>query len=175
MSEGWLLWELMRILRYRKRTRFIKTRGKNHFLNELNRASERYLHIATHGRFSKRRGTYLVTPRGGRVYVDNLQDLWKDRNRSEIPELVVLSACHAGHADMVKAFSNAGCRYCIAPLHETLWEDAANFLVVFYKLLIGEGFTPWISYKNAFAGLSIALPKLSGAWRFYDWGEKCIP
>jgi len=45
---------------------------------------------------------------------------------------------------MVRAFSHAGCRYCIAPLHDTFFEDAAIFLALFYKFLVGEKSSPWI-------------------------------
>ena len=85
---------------------------------------------------------------------------------------MILSACEAGHIDMVKSFSNAGCKFCIAPLHGPDFEDAAVFLTVFYKLLIGERRSPWVAYKNTIDGLSQSLPKLTGAWSFYEWGEK---
>jgi hypothetical protein len=174
MSEGWLLWELIRILRYRHRTSFINPRGKKHFLGELEKARGRYLHIASHGRYSRLKGTYLVTPRRGKVYSSELRDLWKGKNGGAVPDLVVLSACKAGHVDMVRAFSEAGCRYCVAPLHEVLWEDAAVFLVMFYKFLLGEDSTPWIAFKNTVVGLSTVLPRISGAWSFYEWGNKCM-
>ena len=174
MSEGWLLWELMRILRYKDRTSFVNPRGKKHFLKELENAGVRCLHVASHGRYSRLRGTYLKTPRRGRVYSSELRDLWKGKGSRAVPELVVLSACKAGHVDMVRAFSEAGCRYCVAPLHEVLWEDAAVFLVMFYKLLLGENSTPWMAFKNAVVGLSTVLPKISGAWSFYEWGNKCM-
>lgn len=96
------------------------------------------------------------------------------RKRYETPNLVVLSACEAGHVDMVRAFSHAGCRYCIAPLHDPFFEDAAIFLTLFYKLLVGEKSSPWIAFKNTMTGLSQGLPRLSGAWSFYEWGEKCF-
>lgn len=68
---------------------------------------------------------------------------------------------------MVRAFSDAGCKYCIAPLKDTSFEDAAVFLAVFYKLIIGEKKTPWIAFRNSIVGLSQSLPKLSEAWSFY--------
>lgn len=85
----------------------------------------------------------------------------------------MLSACETGHVDMVRAFSDAGCQYCIAPLHETSWEDAVVFSTLLYKLLIGERMSPWVFKKTVF-GISNALPRLSGAWSFYEWGEKVI-
>jgi hypothetical protein len=61
-----------------------------------------------------------------------------------------------------------------ATLHETLFEDAAVFLTIFYKLLIGEKSSPWIAFRNAIAGASSSLPQLSGAWGFYEWGKKFL-
>jgi len=174
VSEGWLLWELMRILGYEKRTNLKRIGGSNRLIEELENAEEQYIHISAHGNFHQTRGTYLKTPRNGRVYSTDLSEIWAGRKRSEIPSLVVLSACEAGHVDMVRAFSNVGCRYCLAPLHEPLFADAAVFLALFYKLLIGERCSPWIAFKNTMVGLSQSLPKLSGAWSFYEWGEKCV-
>jgi len=173
MSEGRLLWELMRILGYGNRTNFKNVCGANRLTEGIRNAEERYIHISAHGNFHQTRGTYLRTPRKGKVYSTDLRDIWTGKRESEIPRLVVLSACEAGHVDMVRAFSNAGCRYCLAPLHETLFEDAAVFLALFYKLLIGERSSPWIAFKNTMVGLSQSLPRLSGAWSFYEWGEKC--
>jgi hypothetical protein len=173
MSEGWLLWELMRILGYGKRTNLKIIGGSNRLIEELKNAEEYYIHISAHGNFHQTRGTYLRTPRKGKVYSTDLRDIWTGKRKSEIPRLVVLSACEAGHVDMVRAFSNAGCRYCLAPLHETFFEDAAVFLALFYKLLIGERSSPWIAFKNTLVGLSQSIPRLSGAWSFYEWGEKC--
>jgi hypothetical protein len=174
MSEGLLLWELMRILGYKKRTNFKIIGGSNRLREELTNAQEQYIHISAHGDFHSTRGTYLKTLRKGKVYSSNLNEIWVGKKASEIPRLVVLSACEAGHIDMVRAFSDAGCRYCLAPLHETFFEDAAVFFAVFYKLLIGEKSSPWIAFRNTVIGLSQSLLKLSGAWSFYEWGEKCF-
>lgn len=174
MSEGWLLWELMRILGYEKRTNLKIIGGSNRLLEELKNAEERFIHISAHGDVHQTRGVFLKTPRKGKVFSSDLSGIWAGRKRSEIPNLVVLSACEAGHVDMVRAFSNEGCRYCLAPLKETFFEDAAVFLAIFYKLLIGEKRSPWIAFKNTMTGLSQSLPKLSGAWSFYEWGQKCL-
>ena len=174
MSEGLLLWELMRILGYEKRTNLKIINGRNRLIEELGNAEEQYIHISAHGDFHQTRGTYLKTPRRGKVYSSDLSEIWESREKSEFPNLVVLSACEAGHVDMVRAFSNAGCRYCLAPLHETFFEDAAVFLTLFYKLLIGEKSSPWIAFRNTTVVLSQSLPGLSGAWSFYEWGEKCF-
>jgi len=45
MSEGWLLWELMRILGFRKNVKFNYVRGKRHFLELLDDATQTYIHI----------------------------------------------------------------------------------------------------------------------------------
>jgi hypothetical protein len=58
-------------------------------------------------------------------------------------------------------------------LNETSWEDAAAFSTIFYKL-IGEKLSHWVSFKKAMLGLSNTIPRFSGAWSFYEWGEKVI-
>jgi len=174
MSEGSLLWELMRILGYGEWTNYKIITNRNRLIKELANSEERYIHISAHGDFHQTRGTYLKTPRKGKVYSSDLDEIWASRKKSEIPILVVMSACEAGHIDMVRAFSKAGCRYFLAPLHETFFEDAAVFLALFYRLLIGERSSPWIAYRNAAIGLCQSLPGLSGAWSFYEWGEKCL-
>jgi len=172
MSEGRLLWELMRILGFEKRMRFKVIRSKNSFLREIEKMEEPYLHISAHGDFDPIEGTWINIPLREKIYSSELHGLWKDKERGKVPKLVTLSACKTGHVDMVRAFSDAGCQYCIAPLSETSWEDAAVFSTLFYKLLIGEGRSPWVSFKKTIIGISKALPRLSGAWSFYDWGEK---
>lgn len=172
MSEGRLLRELMRILGFEKRTKFTVIGNKNRFLRELEEMEEPYLHISAHGDFDPVKGTWINIPDGKKVYSSDLHGLWEHKSKSKIPRLVVFSACKTGHVDMARAFSDAGCQYCIAPLHETTWEDAAVFSTIFYKLLIGEGRSPWVSFKNMMFGVSNALPRLSGAWSFYKLGEK---
>jgi hypothetical protein len=164
MSEGWLLWELMRILGYEKNVDFEYIRGKMHFLQLLNDAKGEYVHIGAHGEVESGR-TGLLTPRGVAIKPEDLEGTWKSRKRK--PRLVVISACEAGHKDLVNAFTELGVKNVIAPLHDTDWEDAAVFLTMFYKLLISEKKTPWVSYRNAICGYRQAFRKLSGAWRFY--------
>jgi len=172
MSEGMLLRELMRILGFGSRTKLSSIENKNSFLRKLEGIREPYLHISAHGGFSPTRGTRIDLPYKAKIYSSDLVGLWKNKARSKIPKLVVLSACETGHVDMVRAFSDAGCQYCVAPLHETLWEDAAVFSILLYKLLIGERMSPWISFKKTNIAISNVLPRLSGAWSFYEWGEK---
>jgi hypothetical protein len=174
MSEGTLLWELMRILGFGNRTKLLLIENKDSFLRKLERIQEPYLHISAHGDFDQAKGTRIDLPYKAEIYSSDLVGLWKKKAKSNIPRLIVLSACETGHIDMVRAFSDAGCQYCIAPLHETLWEDAALFSTLLYKLLIGERMSPWISFKKANIGISNVLPRLSGAWSFYEWGKKII-
>jgi len=168
MSEGLLLYELMRILGYENNVELEYVKGKRHFLELLNEAKETYIHIGAHGDV-KAGKTTLLTSRGAKITPSDLNDVWIKRKRK--PQLIVLSVCHAGHIDLEKAFSKAGVRYVIAPLHETYWDDAAIFSGMFYKLLIGEEKTPWISYRNAKCGFEVTFKNLSGAWRFYKNGR----
>lgn len=174
MSEGMLLRELMRILGFGDRTKLLPIENKDGFLRKLERIQEPYLHISAHGDFDPTKGTRINLPRQGKIYSSDLVGLWEDKARYKIPRLVVLSACETGHVDMVRAFSDAGCQYCIAPLHETSWEDAVVLSTLLYKLLIGERMSPWVSFKKTVLGIANALPRLSGAWSFYEWGEKVI-
>ena len=169
-----MMLELMRILGFAKQTRYMRIRGKADFLSAVDRAAEPYIHISAHGDFKPFKGTWIDLPRRGRLYPQDISELWQDRDVSSTPGLIVMSACETGHVDMVRAFSSVGCKHCIAPLHETYWEDAALFSTMFYKLLVGERNSPWISYKKTMAAVSFAVPRLTGAWSFYEWGEKVI-
>jgi hypothetical protein len=172
MSEGILLRELMRILGFADRTRFLSVESKKSFLRNLERMEEPFLHISAHGDFDPLKGTRINVPHQGKIFPTDLTRLRKRKSR--IPKLVVLSACETGHVDMVRAFSDAGFRYCIAPLHETYWEDAAIFSTMLYKLLIGEKKSPWVSFKKTILAISDAVPRLTGSWSFYDRGEKIM-
>ena len=167
MSETWLLWELIRIFELITEVDFEYARGKKHFFELLNGVDSDYLHIGGHGVREKDQ-TYLVTPRGVNISTEEIKDNWECDN---IPELVVLSACQSGHIDLVNAFVEKGVRYVIAPLNDTFWEDAAVYLPFFYKLLLSEGKRPWVSYRNSICGYKEAFRKISGAWRFYEYGE----
>ena len=172
MSEGQLLREVMRILGFEKQTSFKVIRNRGRFFRELGEMKEPYLHISAHGDFDPEKGTWIKFPLSEGVYSNELQGIWDNKTTSRIPKLVILSACRTGHVDMVRAFSNSGCQYCIAPLHDTSWEDAAIFSTIFYKLLIGEQRSPWVSFKKTVVGITNTFPRLSGAWSFYRWGEK---
>jgi hypothetical protein len=174
MSEGMLLRELTRILGFGNKTTFYQIESRNDFLKKMERSQDVYLHISAHGNFHPSTGTRIDLPHKAHVYSGDLANLWKKSVKSRIPKLVVLSACETGHVDMVRAFSEAGCQYCIAPLHDTLWEDAAIFSTLLYKLLIGERMSPWVSFKKTSGSLLNILPRLSGAWSFYEWGERLV-
>lgn len=133
-----MLKELMRILGFEKRTRFKVIRSKRNLIGILGEMEKPYLHISAHGDFDHKKGTSIRISKRAKIYPYEVNDLWVDKRGSAIPKLVVLSACQMGHIDMLRAFSNAGCRFCVAPLNETSWEDAAAFSTIFYKLLIGE-------------------------------------
>lgn len=167
MSEGWLLWELMRILELEKKVKFDYVTGKKHFFELLNEVSTKYLHIGAHGDQDKGQ-TGLLTPRGAFITSDDIEEKWLCRKK---PELVVLSACKAGRVELINKISNLGVKYVIAPLNDTYWEDAAVFLTMFYKILLSDEKSPWISYRNAYCGYKEAFGKISGAWRFYNYGE----
>jgi CHAT domain-containing protein len=174
-SEGKLLYELMRVLENGDRVEYRKTLGKQVFLKTLSDADHEYIHISTHG-LSGLKGTGLEIQRKKngrfmRIHAKDLEGLWKGNNK--IPKLVILSACHAGHKDLVDAFAAAGCGSIIAPIRETDWGYAAAFSVLFYKALIDHGRSPWVAFKNARLGMDAAFPKSPGRWRFYKNGVQC--
>ena len=174
-SEGKLLFELMRLLENGDRVDYRKTLGKEVFIRALNEADHEYIHVTTHGLNGvKGTGLEIQRKKNGRfmrVRASDLEGLWGQRER--IPKLVVLSACHAGHKDMIDTFASAGCESIIAPIRETDWGYAAAFSVLFYKALIDHDRSPWISFKNARLGMDTAFPKSPGRWRFYKKGMLC--
>ena len=168
MSEGWLLWELMRILGFEKNVKFDFVKGKSHFRELLNEAKETYIHIGAHGDVISGE-TGLLTPREAVITSEDLVGIWRRRRKK--PTLIVLSACKTGHIDFVRTFLDLGVKNVIAPLNDTCWDDAAIFSTMLYKLLIGKEMSPWVSYRNAICGYRKTFGKLSGAWRFYENGE----
>lgn len=174
-SEGNLLYELMKILDYEDRVIFPSTLGKGVFLDKLANAEQEYIHISTHGSYGvrgtslqvqrKRKGRYM------KIKASDISSIWEDRDYK--PELTVLSACHAGHRDMIDSFTEAGCNNIIAPIRETNWDYAALFSALFYKSLLGDGRHPWKAYTKAWKGMNTAFPNTSGKWRFYKKGTYC--
>ncbi|MBN1244300.1 hypothetical protein JXA31_01750 [Candidatus Bathyarchaeota archaeon] len=113
---------------------------------------------------------------------DFLNGLWLDLPQEERPLLIVLSACSAGHKDLIRAFSKAGCKYCIAPVFETDWERAALFSALFYTyLFLGEpvhsrsetqpNLKPY-GLEVAFEKAKKRLPRLTGWWKMFKDGNE---
>lgn len=177
-SESSLLIELIRILEPTPmELRIVKVRGRSGFLRELENSNELCIHISAHGKHRKgkrARGTFIYFPSGKRVDTNDLKRVWAGRSISKKPRLVVLSACETGHQDMARALYEAGCRYFIAPVHDTYWFDAAIFLTIFYRLLFVEGHGPWVAFKKTDYALKRIFPNLTGAWSFYDRGQKIL-
>lgn len=59
--------------------------------------------------------------------------MWAEQLEKDRPKLIMLSACEAGHKDMIEAFADGGkgCRYCIAPVFPADFERAALFSALF--------------------------------------------
>lgn len=172
-SEGWLLFELIKILWNESRVEFPNSVGKTNFLDALKNTEHRYVHVSSHG-YSGVRGTSLQVQRkrNGRfmkIKPEDFKGLWE--NHKKTPKLIVLSACDAGHQDMIKALAKEGVKHVIAPLHTTFWDYTAAFSILFYKSLLGGGHSPWVSYRKAQLGMDAAFPDSTGKWRFYEWGE----
>jgi CHAT domain-containing protein len=177
-SESLLLIELLRILEPAvQQLRIRKVRGRSGFIRELQNADELFIHVSAHGKHhtGKRvRGTFICFPSGGRVDTNDLKDIWAGRSDAKKPKLIVLSACETGHKDMATALYEAGCRYLVAPMHETYWFDAAVFLTIFYRLLLVENHRPWVAFKKTDYALKRIFPNLTGVWAFFDRGERVL-
>ena len=143
--------------------------GPRKFKEFLKYAYQYTIHISSHGDVDKNGRTYLALSRG-RLYAENLVGIWEEFRQSERPLLLVLSACCAGHKDLIQALSDDGCRYCIAPVFETNWEHAALFSTFFYTYLFLERMRP----VTAFSKTVRSLPELAGKWKMYDRGEEIV-
>ena len=171
-SEGKLVFELMRILDYDAEVRIegpLEIRKKSGFFDALDETEAYSVHISSHGNYDDK-GSYFCLPFGGRVYASDLEGLWEHRSRSKTPQLVALSACYAGRGDLIEAFSDAGCRYCIAPRKDPYWHNAALFWTKLYTVMFLEKrkSSPWIAFRNT----RRALPVISRNWRFFEYGEE---
>jgi len=133
----------------------------------LKYANEYTIHVSSHGDVDKRGRTYLNLSHG-KLYAEDLRGIWKDFEESERPLLLVLSACCAGHKDLIDALSENGCRYCIAPVFETNWEHAALFFTFFYTYLFLERMRPVTAFRKSVS----TLPELTGKWKMYDKGKE---
>ena len=130
------------------------------------------IHISAHGnRDDETHETYLWA--GNSPFrLEHLKGIWSELKEEERPLLVVLSACSAGHLDLIKAFAEEGCRYCIAPVFETDWEKAALFSALFYTYLFygerAEPMRPVMAFRKA----KTRLPELTGWWKMFDYGKE---
>ena len=112
--------------------------------------------------------------------IDDLKGIWSEREEKgeERPLLIFLSACHAGHKDLIKAFATEGCKYCIAPTFGTPWEKAALFSALFYTYLFlgpyGSKYKP-MEIRPAFEKAKNSLPKLTGNWKIFVNGSEPPP
>jgi len=177
-SEGKLVFELMRIVDYDEEVKIdgpFEIRRKSDFFDELAETDAYSIHISSHGGYDKN-GSYIILPYGGKVYARDLEGLWGDRSKAEIPKLIALSACYAGRGDLIEAFSKAGCRYCIAPSKDPYWHNAALFWVEFYTVLYLRSnarrrrSSPWIAFRNT----RRALPEVSRIWSLFDNGAEFV-
>jgi hypothetical protein len=141
--------------------------------------------VSAHGRTDKDTGeTYLVAGKG---FFEKklLKGIWAEEPEEWRPKLIVLSACEAGHKDMIEAFVDGGmgCRYCIAPVFPADWERAALFSALFYTYLfygeprtpkLGEPLPPLKPYEPvaAFKKAKNRLPRLTGWWKMFDYGKE---
>jgi len=135
------------------------------------------IHISAHGPPDEYKGpTYLMV--GNREFtIDDLKGIWSKREEKgeEKPLLVFLSACHAGHKDLIKAFAAEGCKFCIAPVLGTPWEKAALFSALFYTYLFygpyGSKYKP-MEIRPAFEKAKKSLPNLTGNWKIFVDGDE---
>jgi len=173
-SEGEFLGKYMEILNHQLRAlnkkevelEILRLYGSRKVKEALKYADHFTIHISSHGDVDKNGRTYLDLSHG-RLYAEDLRDLWKDFKKSERPLLLVLSACGSGHKDLIRALSENGCRYCIAPVFDVNWEHAALFSTFFYTYLFLEQMRPVTTFRKTIR----SLPELSGKWKLYDKGK----
>lgn len=196
-SEGQFLHQYIKILN-RQRVQWEEDPVKN-YLHRIQgatggvRSLDTYLkyaltqtiHVSAHGRTYEDTGeTYLVA-RNSEFNKELLKDMWAEQPEKDRPKLIVLSACEAGHKDMIEAFADGGkgCRYCIAPVFPADWERAALFSALFYTYLFyGEPHSPrprkplppLKPYEpvTAFKKAKKRLPRLTGWWKMFDYGTE---
>ena len=137
-------------------------------LKDLLKTADYYsIHISSHGNVDKKKNTFLDL-RYGKLYSKDLMGLWEEYPKIERPLVIVLSACCAGHKDLIEALSNNGCRYCIAPVFPTDWEYAALFSTFFYTYLFLRRMRPVTAFRKAIR----SLPELNGKWKMFDYGKE---
>lgn len=137
-------------------------------LREALKYADQYtIHVSSHGDVDKNGRTYLDLSHG-KLYAEDLKDVWEDFKKSERPLLLILSACRAGHKDLIEALSRNGSRYCIAPVFDPNWEHAALFSTFFYTYLLLERMRPVTAFRKTVR----ILPELTGKWKMYDRGKE---
>ena len=140
--------------------------GPKVLVDSLKFAYQYTIHVSSHGDVDDD-DTYLDLSRG-ELYADDLRGIWEEFEEDERPLLLVLSACCAGHKDLIQAVSEKGCRYCIAPVLPTNWEHAALFSTFFYTYLLLGQMRPVAAFRKAVR----SLPELTGKWKMYDRGKE---
>ena len=141
--------------------------GSRKLREALKYADQYTIHVSSHGDVDKNDRTYLDLSYG-KLYAEDLRDIWVDFKESERPLLLILSACRAGHKDLIEALSTNGCRYCIAPMFDPNWEHAALFSTFFYTYLLLERMRPVTAFRKTVR----SLPELTGKWKMYDKGKE---
>lgn len=113
----------------------------DNFELELNKENFSLLHIATHGNFSsKAEDTYLLTWEG-RLNIQDLAYLLKEKSYREAIELLILSACQTAKGDNRSALGLAGiaiksgARSTIASLWSVEDRSTSILMQEFYRLL----------------------------------------
>jgi hypothetical protein len=175
-SEGEFLEKYLQILNRQLRADkksavdiyLMRVQGPKRLKTVLKNAGSYTIHLSSHGNVDKKtKETYLDLSHG-RLYASELNGLWGDIDEKERPLVIILSACHAGHRDLIRNLSEHGCRYCIAPVRPTNWEHAAIFSTFFYTYLLLRRNRPVTAYHKTIR----SLPALTGKWTMFDKGKE---
>jgi hypothetical protein len=148
----------------------------------LKYALTRTIHISAHGEFNKKNGETVLCAGNSLFELKDLEGVaseWEKQGQDR-PLLVVLSACKAGHLDLIRTLSPKGCMYCIAPVFATDWEKAALFSALFYTYLFvgelkvedGQLRAHPMEVPAAFHKAKTRLHELTGGWKLFKNGEE---
>ena len=157
-------------------------RGKHNLDIDLKYALGRTIHISAHGIFDKKNGETVLCAGNGLFRLKDLEEVVSEWEK-EVPNyhlLVVLSACEAGHLDLIRTLSPRGCMYRIAPVFSTDWEKAALFSALFYTYLFvgelrvedGKLRAHPMEVPAAFHKAKTRLPELTGGWKLFKNGQE---
>ena len=102
------------------------------------------IHLATHGQFSSQAEKTFILASDGAINIKQLENIFRNReqNRSQIIDLLVLSACETAPGDnravlgLAGVAVRAGARSTIASLWSLNDESAVEFMGHFYEQLI---------------------------------------